>query len=190
MAPTEPGQGTSSTGSAGTGGTSSGGTASGTTGSGTGTGTGSGGTSGGTPTPAPGPPSTSQIYNIADAALDAINVSLDSDGTFRFQFDECDAAATACGVWTSAKDGFLLSPDPRVDSNAFSFFDGKNLIRARSVSISLVPDTGTVKVSGVTADGTFFGASTWNEGQVCAKCGAEGPSAVVSCSTPLPFTCQ
>jgi len=131
-----------------------------------------------------------RVYNIGDSALDAINVSLDPDGTFRFLFDECDARATACGVWTSQKDGFVLSSDPKLDTNTFQFFDGTKLVRATSVAISLISDKGTVKITGATADGSTFETSVWNEGQVCAQCGREGPSAVVACTTPLPVTCN
>ena len=130
------------------------------------------------------------VYNIGDAALDAINVSLDADGTFRFLFDECDARATACGVWQSQKDGFILMSNPNLDTNTFQFFDGTKLVTATSVSISLIAGVGTAKVTGTTSDGSTFGSSTWNEGQVCAKCGGEGPSAVVACTTPLAVTCQ
>lgn len=163
---------------------SSGGT-SGSSGAGSSSGS-SGSTSGGTPSPF----TPSHVYSIGDPALDAINVSLDPDGTFRFLFDECDARATACGVWTSQKDGFVLASNPNLDTNTFQFFDGQKLVMATSVSISLVSSEGTVKVTVQTADGATLRTSTWNEGQVCAQCGREGPSAVVSCSTPLAVTCQ
>ncbi len=58
------------------------------------------------------------------------------------------------------------------------------------MSISLHSGTGTVKVSGATADGSSFATATWSLGQVCAQCGSEGPSAVVSCTTPLAVQCQ
>jgi hypothetical protein len=113
-----------------------------------------------------------------------------STRTFRFLFDECDARATACGVWTSQKDGFVLTSDPNLDTNMFQFFDGQKLVMANSVTISLISDAGTVKVTVATAEGSTFSTATWNEGQVCAQCGREGPSAVIACTTPLAVVCQ
>ncbi len=181
-----PDPGSSSQSTSGGGGSSSSGGSSGSSGSGSSSGGSSGGT---TPTP-PNPTTGARVYNIGDAALDAVNVSLDADGTFRFLFDECDARATACGVWTSEKDGFVLRSNPNLDTNMFQFFDGQKLVMATSVSISLNAGPGTVKVSGTTGDGSAFATATWNEGQVCAQCAGEGPSAVVACTTPLAVMCQ
>ncbi len=185
----DPGSSSSATGGGAGSSSSSGSNGSNGGGSSSGSGSSGSGSSGGTPTP-PNPTTGARVYNIGDAALDAINVSLDADGTFRFLFDECDARATACGVWTSEKDGFVLKSNPNLDTNMFQFFDGKNLVMATSVSISLNSDKGTVKVSGTTGDGSAFATATWNEGQVCAQCGREGPSAVVACTTPLAVQCQ
>ena len=115
-------------------------------------------------------------------AVDAVDLSLDADGTFRLFVFACDAAGCSTGVWRNEGDAVVLSPR---EGEAGFFWPHSG----EPTSVRLVPDSATtVQAQVASVDGE---PQIWASGLICAACcGGLGPAGVYSCADPLPLVCS
>lgn len=127
-------------------------------------------------------------FHIENEVNDEINVSLETDGTFRFLFNECDAMTGSCGRWTPGKDGYSL--EPMAGAKSFKFYDREHgLVEAKLVTIVPLHEIDSAKLHVLTDTGEMF-TSEWGGGRVCAVCVGDGPGEVEACDAPLTNWCE
>lgn len=124
-------------------------------------------------------PAPLEVY-LTDS-VDAVNLSLDTDGSFRIFVDGCDYFGCESGVWTLELDDVVLRPPEGagwVDWPGSPAAPSMRLTRGTDgVVYSLVDETSDEKL-------------TWERGTICPRCTASpGPGGFCRCAEPLPATC-
>jgi hypothetical protein len=139
---------------------------------------GTGATPAGSPAPAASHPLVG-TYNLQ--AVDAINLVIEPDGTFRWHIHGCDFFGGDCGTWSASAGGLVLEPRA-----------GAKLQWVDDVGVSAVQGTLVLQPGpgrGTIVTGTVAGNSlrqTWNPGRVCATCREGSPVALHPCDEPVP----
>ena len=115
-------------------------------------------------------------------AVDAIDLSLDADGTFRLFVFACDSGSCSSGVWRTEGDAVVVSPSEGAAGFYWPRFQDPTSVR-------LTPDSATTVQAH--AIGVEAEPQTWAAGLICAACcGGLGPAGVYSCDEALPATCE
>jgi hypothetical protein len=113
--------------------------------------------------------------------VDAMNLGLDVDGTFRLLVDGCDFGDCVVGAWTLVQDAIVLTP-----GEGESAFDWPPA--GRAAAVRLTRDSPTSLRAEVPSGS--FDAGIWAAGLVCPECcGGLGPSGLHACAGPLPASC-
>lgn len=122
------------------------------------------------------------VVHLTDVA-DAINVSLDADGSVRQFTYGCDFWSCSSGLW--AIDGEDIIVTPRAGESEMGW---PGTYRATLVRMSLIAP-GSVRA--VVTTTTPTPTQIWAFGRVCAECCAElGPSDVYACPGSLEGQCD
>jgi len=124
-----------------------------------------------------------RVLHLTDAA-DAINVSLDADGSVRQLTIGCDFWSCSRGLWTTEGKDIIVTPRAGELDMAWP-----GTYRASQIRLSLVaPDS----VRAVVITDTPTPAQVWGFGRVCAECCAAqlGPSSVYACPGALENLCD
>jgi hypothetical protein len=154
-----------------------------------------GGTPGGGTSPAPGGTSTATpatpaapdpvvgIYHLSQ--VDATNLELRADGTYRWTIEGCDFGGGQCGYWKKALSGeVMLSAG---DADLEWSWDGSFKQKMRWLSVTKTADG--VRVVGETSSSQKV-TQDWKTGRSCAVCGGNlGPTGQKECTEPLPEVC-
>lgn len=117
------------------------------------------------------------------AQIDATNLEIRSDGTFRWGIDGCDFLGGDTGVWRTVGVEVELAAD--AGRTTFAWVDDVSFAnQVQWVRLSS-PGEGTLTISG-SIDGKPF-SQQWTRGGVCPTCGGElGPTSKPKlCSDPF-----
>ena len=121
------------------------------------------------------------VMHLSDTG-DAINVSLDADGSVRQLTFGCDYWSCSSGLW--AVDGAEVIVTPPAEKQDMAWPGSPRVTRIR---LSLVAP-GSVRAVVTSASPTP--AQIWNFGRVCAECcGSLGPTDLYACPGPLEAQC-
>lgn len=109
------------------------------------------------------------FYLPAGRAVDAHNLVINPDHTYRTLTDGCDFGGSACGSWAEGEGGRLV---------LFSNLDRRPAYEVVSL------DANAVEVRPVGRPGD---PERWERGSICAVCGNLGPRALELCNEPSGF---
>lgn len=124
------------------------------------------------------------VYHLSQ--VDATNLQLDADGTFRWTIEGCDFGGGQCGTWTKNASGeIMLSAG---DAELEWSWDGSFRQGMRWLRVSKTADG--VHVEGETTSSEHV-TQEWEAGRSCAVCGGNlGPTGQNECTDPLPDVCD
>lgn len=124
------------------------------------------------------------VYHLSQ--VDATNLQLDADGTFRWTIEGCDYGGGQCGRWTKDAAGeIMLSAG---DAELEWSWDGSFKQGMRWLRVSKTSDG--VHVEGETTSSEHV-RQEWKAGRACAVCGGNlGPTGQSECNDPLPDVCD
>jgi len=127
-------------------------------------------------------PRLAGLYHLR--MVDAVNLSLEPDGTFHWAIDGCDFFGGDCG--TMLDEGMDTMLVPNHGSSTFTWVHGGSFAtQVVEVILRAGPAAGQATAQGVKTDGSTF-TQIWTTGMVCAKCGGMGPISLYPCPGPLP----
>ena len=120
------------------------------------------------------------IYNLA--TVDATNLELSPDQTFRWGIYGCDFGGGGAGRWEVDGDNVVLLPVAGEDT--FTWMANGSFVNATErVELSSGRFEGEITANGSGPGGAF--AQTWAEGGTCAVCGGMlGPTGQEACEDP------
>jgi hypothetical protein len=113
---------------------------------------------------------------------DAINLSINADGTWHMVVDGCDYRRSDCGRW--ALDGDRVVLKPRAGAKLMGWVEAPAGV-VQVVLVRALDGGDTVQISAWLESGSSL-KQYWRRGRVCATCGAVGPTSVDPCPGPLP----
>lgn len=120
------------------------------------------------------------------AQVDATNLEIKADGTFRWTIEGCDFGGGDCGVWKAHPEGGIVLR-PAAGDTSFEWMGSGFRDAASALRVTRVGDTVVIRgtVGGEVRD------QKWELGRVCAQCGGTlGPTGQNACDVPLPDVCQ
>ncbi len=114
--------------------------------------------------------------------VDAVNLEIYADGSFRLGVNGCDYGALECGRWEKQGEGIVLLPKPGAP-NVFWFAQSSFRAEVKELAISRTP--GGLRVEGASSHAGSF-VQEWDSGGTCAVCGGgEGPTGQKVCDEPI-----
>lgn len=135
------------------------------------------------PAAAPTPRANDAVgrYHL-EGVVDAVNLELYADGTFRLHVNGCDYGSLECGRWQKS-DG-VVKLVPREGANNVFWF-AQSSFRAEVSSLVVSRTEQGLHVEGSSAHAGAF-VQDWHSGGTCANCGgSEGPTGRSACETPI-----
>ncbi len=125
-------------------------------------------------------------YFVPDK-VDATNLVLEADGTFRWTIDGCDFGGGDCGVWKrSQPHTIVLLPSP--GKTKFNWNGGVGVSAVTEMNV--VGDPSGDLVMQISSPGEKPLAQRWKQGRVCAVCGGGlGPTGQKQCTEPVNPRC-
>lgn len=135
-------------------------------------------------------PASSPVARATDAVgryhlegvVDAVNLELYADGTFRLAVNGCDYGSLECGRWESNAGVVKLVPNAS-QTNVLWF--AQSSFRAEVQNLVVARTENGLHVEGSSSHAGAF-VQDWHTGGTCAECGGgEGPSGRKACDTPI-----
>lgn len=122
--------------------------------------------------------------------VDATNLEIKSDGTFRWSIEGCDFGGGDCGTWTLDPDGLGIRLNGTREGGFTWSSDGSFKTPVTSLRVTRTNDASAVLVTDPNDASASKPSQRWESGRVCAICGGNlGPTGQQKCSEPLPDVC-
>lgn len=117
-----------------------------------------------------------------EGVVDAVNLELYSDGTFRLQVQGCDYGSLECGRWES--NAGVVKLVPRAGQENVLWF-AQSSFRAEVQDLAVSRTEHGLHVEGSSSHAGAF-VQDWHTGGTCADCGGSlGPTGRKACDTPI-----
>jgi hypothetical protein len=117
-----------------------------------------------------------------EGEVDAVNLELYADGTFRMRVNGCDYGSLECGRWES--NGGVVKLVPKDGAENVHWF-AQSSFRAEVKELVVSRTDNGLHVEGATAHAGAF-VQDWHTGGTCADCGGSlGPTGRSACETPI-----
>lgn len=126
-------------------------------------------------------------YFVPDK-VDATNLVLEADGTFRWTIDGCDFSGGDCGIWKrSQPHTIVLLPSPGKAQFAWDGREGAGAV----TQMNVVGDANGDLVMPISVPGAKPLAQRWKQGRVCVVCGGgTGPTGQKQCTEAVERRCR